>query len=111
MGTTERFVEINFAKLVAGRFFTERSAARATWPCSATDRYEALFERGASIRSARRSDRRDRVHGGRRHRQAPAGGFNIGQDDFAIIPYTTYRKQFGYECADGGGPFGGARRR
>ena len=26
-----------------------------------------------------------------------AGGFGLGQDDFVIIPYTTYRKQFGSE--------------
>ena len=30
-------------------------------------------------------------------RPSPGGGMNLGQDDFAIIPYTTFRKQFGSE--------------
>ena len=25
------------------------------------------------------------------------GGFSLGQDDFAIVPYTAFRKQFGSE--------------
>jgi putative ABC transport system permease protein len=35
-----------------------------------------------------------------------AGGFSLGQDDFAIIPYTAFRKQFGNERVRTG-PFGG----
>ena len=34
-----------------------------------------------------------------------AGGFSLGQDDFAIIPYTAFRKQFGSERT-ARGPFG-----
>jgi ABC-type antimicrobial peptide transport system permease subunit len=33
------------------------------------------------------------------------GGFAIGVDDFAIVPYTSFRKQFGSEKASRG-PFG-----
>jgi putative ABC transport system permease protein len=36
------------------------------------------------------------------------GGFSVGQDDFVIVPYTSYRKQFGSETRRGPGPFGGA---
>ena len=35
-----------------------------------------------------------------------AGGFSLGQDDFAIIPYTAFRKQFGNERIRRG-PLGG----
>jgi len=38
-------------------------------------------------------------------RPSPGGGMNLGQDDFAIIPYTTFRKQFGSEKVRR--PFGG----
>ncbi len=38
-------------------------------------------------------------------RPAP-GGFSLGPDDFAIIPYTAFRKQFGSEKRPRG-PFGG----
>src|SRR5204863_9824495 len=32
-----------------------------------------------------------------------AGGFNLGQDDFVVIPETTYRKQFGIQVFRQGG--------
>src|SRR5690606_10251461 len=35
------------------------------------------------------------------------GGFDTGQDDFVVIPYTTFRKQFGSEVQRGGNPFAG----
>ena len=40
-------------------------------------------------------------------RPSPGGAMNLGQDDFAIIPYTAFRKQFGSEKVRGRGPFGG----
>jgi putative ABC transport system permease protein len=35
-----------------------------------------------------------------------AGGFSLGQDDFVIIPFTAFRRQFGNELQRVG-PFGG----
>ena len=54
--------------------------------------------------------RRHRIHGARRDRQAAVAGrrISLGVDDFAIIPYTAFRKQFGSEKVRRG-PFGGIR--
>ena len=58
----------------------------------------------AAVRSERdRSDRQVRAHRQRALRGAsaystsgrPPGGFNVGQDDFVVIPYSTYKRVFG----------------
>ena len=51
-----------------------------------SDRQEGARSAPSSTRSSASSDKRP-----------AAGGFSLGQDDFAIIPYTAYRKQFGSE--------------
>ncbi|HJU41623.1 MAG TPA: ABC transporter permease [Vicinamibacterales bacterium] len=108
MGTTEQYVSINFAKMFAGRSFTEQEVQRAR-PVAVLgySAYEALFEKrgidpvGKPIRIGRVEYTVIGVVG---KRPSP-GGFSLGQDDFAIIPYTVYRKQFGSERTRGG-PFG-----
>ena len=108
MGTTEQYVSINFAKMFAGRSFTEQEVQRAR-PVAVLgySAYEALFEKrgidpvGKPIRIGRVEYTVIGVVG---KRPSP-GGFSLGQDDFAIIPYTVYRKQFGSERSRGG-PFG-----
>ena len=68
MGTSERFVDINFAKLLAGRVFTEQEVQRAAQRRG--DRLRAV--RGA-VRDARhRSDRQARPHRRRRVHGASA---------------------------------------
>ena len=108
MGTTEQYVSINFAKMFAGRSFTQQEVQRAR-PVAVLgySAYEALFERrgidpvGKPIRIGRVEYTVIGVVG---KRPSP-GGFSLGQDDFAIVPYTAYRKQFGNERANRG-PFG-----
>ena len=101
MGTTERFVEINFANLVAGRVVHRCGSAAAQGAGRPRLRAVrvAVRAREASIRSARRSAlARSNTPSSASWASDPGiGGFNTGQDDFAIIPYTTYRKQFGSE--------------
>ena len=76
MGTTEQYVEINFAKMHAGRSFTEQEVARA--PQRRRDRLRPVrgAVRAARHRSDRQADphRRRRVHGARRGRQAAVAG-------------------------------------
>ena len=96
------YVEINFAKMHAGRSFTEQEVQRA--PQRGRDRLRAV--RGA-LRRSRGIDpigKQIRVGGveytvlgvvGKR--PSPGGAMNLGQDDFAIVPYTAFRKQFGSE--------------
>jgi putative ABC transport system permease protein len=108
MGTTEQYVSINFAKMFAGRSFTEQEVQRARRVAVlGYGPFEALFEKrgidpvGKPIRIGRIEYTVIGVVG---KRPSP-GSFSLGQDDFAIIPYTAYRKQFGNERSRGG-PFG-----
>ena len=105
MGTTERYVEINFAKMHLGRSFTEQEVLRGR-PVAVIGYgpYEALFEkRGIDPigKSVRVGSVEYTVLGVVGKRPAP-GGFG-GADDFAIMPYTAFRKQFGHERVQRGG--------
>jgi putative ABC transport system permease protein len=109
MGTTERFVDVNFAKLFAGRVFTEQEVIRRrNVAVIGFGPYQALFENrnidpiGKVVRIGPIEYTIVGVIG----KRPAAGGFSLGQDDFAIIPYTAHRKQFGSEKARSG-PFGG----
>jgi putative ABC transport system permease protein len=109
MGTTDRFVEINFATLIAGRVFTDTEVQRRKHlAVLGYGPYESLFERkgidpvGKKVRIGAVEYTVIGVMG----KRPGIGGFNAGQDDFAIIPYTTHRKQFGSEARRTGGPFG-----
>jgi putative ABC transport system permease protein len=109
MGTSERFVDVNFAELYAGRMFTEQEVLRRRRVAViGYGPYEALF----AARGMDPIGKRMRIGGleytviGVVGKRPAAGGFSLGQDDFAIIPYTAYRKQFGNERIRRG-PFGG----
>ena len=109
MGTTERYVEVNFAKMFAGRSFTEQEVLRHRQVAViGYGPYQALFEKrgidpvGKLVRVGQLQYTVIGVVGPR----PAAGGFSLGQDDFVIVPYTAYRKQFGNERARRG-PFGG----
>ena len=109
MGTTERYVEINFAKMEAGRSFTEQEVLRGRRVAViGYGPYEALFlSRGIDPigKAIRVGANEYTVLGVIGKRPSPGGGMNLGQDDFAIIPYTAFRKQFGSEKVRR--PFGG----
>jgi putative ABC transport system permease protein len=110
MGTTEKYVEINFAKMHAGRSFTEQEVARArNVAVIGYGPYEALFlQRGLDPigKQIRVGAVEYTVLGVVGKRASPGGAMNLGQDDFAIVPYTAFRKQFGSEKVRRG-PFGG----
>jgi putative ABC transport system permease protein len=110
LGTTERFVEINFATLVAGRSFTDAEVQRRkALIVIGYGPYESLFERrgidpiGKKVRLGAIEYTVIGVLG----KRPGIGGLNAGQDDLVVIPYTTFRKQFGSETRRTGGPFGG----
>ena len=109
MGTTEQYVDINFAKMHAGRSFTMQEVQRARKVVViGYGPYEALFEkRGIDPigKPVRIGGSEYTVLGVVGKRPSP-GGFGLGVDDFVIIPYTAYRKQFGNERTQRG-PFGG----
>ena len=107
LGTTEKYVEINFAKMAFGRSFTAQEVQRGR-PVAVIGYgpYEALFaKRGIDPigKTVRIGPVEYTVLGVVGKRPSP-GGFG-GADDFAIIPYTAFRKQFGHERVQRG-PFG-----
>ncbi len=108
-GTTERFVDVNFAKMFAGRVFTEQEVVRRRQVAViGYGPYAALFApRGIDpVGKVVRIGTVEYTVVGVIGKRPSAGGFSLGQDDFAIIPYTAHRKQFGSERVRTG-PFGG----
>ena len=107
MGTTERYVDIIFAMLFAGRSVSALEVLRTRQVAVVGyGVYEALFEkRGIDPigKPVRAGGVEYTVIGVVGKRPSP-GGF-AGADDFAIIPYTAFRKQFGNEKRQRG-PFG-----
>lgn len=109
MGTTEKYVDVNFAKMFAGRPFTTQEATRKR-PVAVIGfgSYQALFgKRGIDPigKEVRLGNEQYTIVGVVDRRPAP-GGMGLSQDDFAAIPYGSYRKQFGNERIRSG-PFGG----
>ena len=107
VGTTERYVDINFATMDSGRAFTQQEVQRARQVAVVGySVYEGLFQKrgidpiGKRVRIANVEYTVIGVVG---KRPSP-GGFG-GADDFALIPYTAFRKQFGSEKRQRG-PFG-----
>ena len=106
LGATEHFADINFLGLQAGRFFTEGEVSRRrNVVVLGQTPYQALF--GASTTDP--VGKRVRVGAveytvvGVVGKRPSAGGFDLGQDDFVVIPETTYRKQFGIQIFRQGG--------
>ena len=109
MGTTERYVDVNFAKMFAGRSFTEQEVRRnRTVAVIGYNVYDALFaKRGIDpVGKDIRIGAIEYTVLGVVDKRPAMGGFSLGQDDFAIVPFTAFRKQFGNERV-WRGPFGG----
>jgi len=97
-GTTENFAEGTRIPVLAGRFFNGTEVQyRKNVVVMGNAPYELLF--GSSGidpigKSVRVGTQRFEVVGVFDKRPA-AGGFNLGQDDFVVIPYTAYQRIFG----------------
>lgn len=96
VGTTENYPAVVNVDVDAGRFFTQSELRhrRAVVVIGQTP-YRALFPYIDPIgKAVRIGAARYTVIGVMGERPSP-GGFNAGQDDVAVIPHTTYQKQFG----------------
>jgi len=97
-GTTENFAEGTRIPILGGRFFngTEVQYRKNVVVLGYTP-YSLLFEPnrvdpiGKMVRVG--SERFEVV--GYFDKRPAAGGFNLGQDDFVVIPYTAYQRIFG----------------
>ena len=95
-GSTASYAEVFNVDVVAGRFFTPgETRRRAPVAVLGQTPYQALFPSLDPIgKQVRLGDTRYTVLGVLGPRPSP-GGFNMGQDDFVVIPHTSYQKQFG----------------
>jgi putative ABC transport system permease protein len=97
-GTTENFAEGTRIPMIAGRFFNGTEVQyRQNVAVMGNAPYQLLFGEtgtdpiGKTIRVG--NERFDVV--GVFDKRPSAGGFNLGQDDFVVIPYTVYQREFG----------------
>ena len=97
-GTTENFAEGTRIPMVAGRFFNGTEVQyRKNVVVLGNTPYQLLFQQsgvdplGKMVRIG--SERFEVV--GIFDKRPAVGGFNLGQDDFTVIPYTAYQRVFG----------------
>jgi putative ABC transport system permease protein len=98
LGTSEFFAEGTRIPILAGRFFngTELQYRRNVVVLGNTA-YKLLFEPSGTDpigKFVRVGNNRFEVVGVFDKRPTP-GGFNLGADDFTVIPYTTFQREFG----------------
>jgi len=98
LGTSEFFAEGTKIPILAGRFLngTELQYRRNVVALGNTA-YKLLFEPSGIDpigKSVRVGSERFEVVGVFDKRPSP-GGFNLGADDFVVIPYTTFQTKFG----------------
>jgi putative ABC transport system permease protein len=98
LGTSEYFAEGSRLGLVAGRFFNGSEVQyRKNVVVLGQTPYQALFAATGIDpvgKVVRVGAERYAVIGVFENRPA-VGGFNAGQDDFVVLPYTSYQRQFG----------------
>ena len=100
-GATEEFSTVNFIKLTYGRFFTRAEVDHRRRVVALGDTaYQALF--GASgldpVGKKVRIGAVEYTVVGVLGKRAGAGNFNLGQNDFVVIPQTTHQALFGSQA-------------
>ena len=96
LGASEYFGQVGFIPVETGRFFTsaEVNHRRAVVVLGQAP-YRSLFPLIDPIgKKVRIGGQQYTVVGVLAERPSP-GGFNAGQDEFVVIPYTKYQTQFG----------------
>ena len=111
-GTGENFAEGTRIPFVSGRFFTGTDVQYRRNVCVlGNTAYKLLFEPSGTDplgKFVRVGTERFEVVGVFDKRPSP-GGFNLNQDDFVVVPYTTYSRVFGLRVGRfGRGNIGGA---
>jgi len=98
IGVSENYAAVNFLKLSTGRFFTESEVQhRRAVVVLGDSPTQALFPNVDPVgKTVRVGAVAYEVVGTVGKRTSPFGD-NGGQDDFLVIPYTTFQKQFGWQ--------------
>ena len=97
-GVSEHYAAVSSVQMAGGRFFTEsevahRRAVVVLGDSPATALFPNIDPIGKRIRIGAQEYE---VVGVAAPRPNP-GGFGGGQDDFMVVPYTTFQKQFGWQ--------------
>jgi putative ABC transport system permease protein len=96
IGTTAHFPDVVRMQLEVGRFFTSTEVRhRRNVVVLGQTAYRALFPNTDPIGQQVRVGQSQYTVIGALGPRPSAGGFNLGQDDFVVIPQTTYQKAFG----------------
>jgi putative ABC transport system permease protein len=98
-GSTANYAEVFNNEVVDGRFFTPgETRRRAAVVVLGHTPAQALFSNIDPIgKRVRVGNARYTVIGVLGEAPSP-GGFNMGQDDFVVMPHTAYQKQFGIKA-------------
>jgi putative ABC transport system permease protein len=104
-GTSEYFAEGTRIPMAAGRFLSGTEVQqRANTVVLGHTPYQLLFaDRGLDAlgKTVRIGNKQFTVIGAFDKRPSP-GNFSVNQDDFVVIPYTTYQRVFGLRTANVG---------
>lgn len=95
-GASDRFAQVGVIPMESGRFFTEAELRhRRAVVVLGQNPKQSLFPLVDPIgKKVRIAGQQYTVVGVLGKRPSP-GGFNAGQDDFAVIPFTRYQSHFG----------------
>ncbi len=95
-GTTDRWPFAVQLEVASGRYFTSGEVQRRSHvTVLGQTAVDALFPTGDPLgKSVRIGLQAYTIIGTMAKRPSP-GGFNVGADDFVIVPFTTYAKQYG----------------
>ena len=96
LGTTQNFAAVSFVSLEMGRYFSEGEVQRRRRVVMlGQTAYLSLFEGLDPIGKAIRIGGDEYTVVGVFGRRPSPGGFNVGADDFLVIPHTTHEKYYG----------------
>ena len=96
LGTSEHFAEVSFLKMELGRIYSAHEVEhRRQVVVLGQTPYQSLFPNIDPIGKTVRIGRNEFTVIGVVGKRPSPGGFNVGMDDFAIIPHTTHQKFYG----------------
>ena len=103
LGTEDTYPRLTRIPIVIGRYFTNAEVQRRRHVIVlGQGPYKALFPVGDPIGKTVRLGLAEYEVVGILDKRPSPGGFDVGADDIAMIPQTTYQKQFGVRAASFG---------
>ncbi|MBI2222581.1 MAG: ABC transporter permease [Acidobacteria bacterium] len=95
-GATQNFAAVNFVKLDMGRFFNDGEVQRRRQVVVlGRTAFESLFDNIDPLEKVVRIGSDEYTVVGVLGKRPSPGGFNVGADDFVVVPYTTHQKFYG----------------